>query len=73
MQIWFHPFAFTGKTQSSLCEDRPTLQRIAGDKIKLEGTGRNGAYAVELTRDECERIAEAIDWQPVQYAGRPPP
>lgn len=63
MQVWFHGFAFTGKGSTSLCEDRASLQSISGDRVRLEGTGRNGVYAVELSRDECERIAEHIGWR----------
>jgi hypothetical protein len=53
-------------------DDRPILTLLSGG-VFLEIPGRNGGYEVELTLDECRRIAEAIDYEPVRYAGHPPP
>jgi hypothetical protein len=60
MQLWHRTRGFA---PMSLVDDRPALQRKATG-IELEVLGRKGSYKVELTLDECERIAEAIDWQP---------
>jgi hypothetical protein len=65
MQIWSLPFAW--KPPLSLVEDpRATVWQIAGGKIRLEATGRKGIYAVELTREEAERIAELIGAVPAR-------
>lgn len=64
MQIWFFPFVW--KPPLSLAEDRAKVQQIPGGKIRLEATGRNGAYSVELDREEAERIAELIGAVPAR-------
>ena len=53
-------------------DDRPTLQATS-EGLQLEVSGRNGDYEVVLTLDDARRIAVAIDYAPVQYAGYPPP
>jgi hypothetical protein len=58
MEIWIHAFAW--KPPLSLVEGRATVQQIAGGKVRLEVTGRKGVYAVELSREEAERIAQLI-------------
>jgi hypothetical protein len=58
MQIWSLPFVW--KPPLSLVEDRATLPQIGRGKVRLEVTGRKGVYAVELTREEAERIAKLI-------------
>ena len=59
MQIWSVPFVW--KAPLVLVEDRPKMQ-LSGDQIRVELTGRKGVYAVELSREEAERIAELIGW-----------
>jgi hypothetical protein len=65
MQIWHLAPNFAPLL---MVDDRPSLQLTPGGII-LEMIGRKGAYKVELTQDEAERIAEAIDWRPPR---RPP-
>jgi hypothetical protein len=62
MQIWSLPFIW--KPPLSLVEDRASMQQQGDGKVRLEATGRKGVYAVELTREEAERIAELIGWAP---------
>jgi hypothetical protein len=70
MQIWHFTRGFA---PMSLVDDRPTLRSTSTGGVELEVLGRKGTYKVELTLDECRRVAEAIDYAPTQYAGHPPP
>ena len=60
MQIWSLPFVW--KAPLSVVEDRAVMQQIAGGKVRLEATGRKAVWAVELSREEAERIAALIGW-----------
>jgi hypothetical protein len=45
-------------------QDRPLITSI-NDGVRLELIGRDGGlWAIELTRADCEAIAEAIGWDP---------
>jgi hypothetical protein len=66
MQLWHLAPTFAPLL---MVDDRPTLQLTATGVI-LEVLGRKGAYRVELTQDEAERIAEAIDWRPPRGPSR---
>jgi len=71
MEIWHLARNFA---PMSLVDDRPTLRSTSAGAIELELLGRKGGtYQIKLTFDECQRIAEAIDWRPPRYAGYPPP
>jgi hypothetical protein len=56
MKIIFHARGMRPLLQ---VDDRPLLEETP-DGVTLVGAGRNGEYRVELTLDDCERIAEAI-------------
>jgi hypothetical protein len=70
VKITFRPRGLSGRLVQ--VDDSPLLQSTS-DGVRLRATSRNGEYEVELTLDDCLRIAEAIDYEPVRYAGHPPP
>jgi hypothetical protein len=66
-QIWHRP---PGERLTAVCDDRPLLAPTAadGDGVRLELTSGEEMWRVELTRDDCERIAERIGYyQPVHF------
>jgi (2Fe-2S) ferredoxin len=57
--IWQQPYR--GRC-AAVCEDRPAMQNVA-DGVRLELTGAAGVWTIELSRDDCERIAEEIGYR----------
>lgn len=62
MQIWQKATGL-GRNHPTLAapEQSPIMQELAGRGVRLELVGRYVAWTVELSREDCERIAEAID------------
>jgi hypothetical protein len=55
-QIW--------RQREAVCNDRPILQWLDCRGVRLELTGSGSAvWIIELTQEDCERIAEAIDYR----------
>jgi hypothetical protein len=61
-----------GFAPMSLVNDGTPILQNAATGVAFVVRGRKGGYRVELTLEECQRIAEAIGWQPIQYAGHLP-
>jgi hypothetical protein len=58
MKIW----AYSRQAASRcLIDDRAMMQQVTGG-VRLEGNGTDGRYLVELTEDECRRIAELLGY-----------
>jgi len=66
MKIWFRPIGEAGRC---LCDDKPSVK-------PLHDGGRQFSTKdcdVELSLEECERIAAAIGWLPkIIWAGAGP-
>jgi hypothetical protein len=58
--IWRQPYR--GRL-TAVCEDRPILQRLSDRSIRVEMTGHDAAWIIELSQDDCERIAEEIGYR----------
>jgi hypothetical protein len=58
--IWGQPYH---RASECVVEDRPTAQYLGIRGVRLELTGRDGVWTIELPSDDCERIAELIDYR----------
>ena len=58
-------YGFTRGGTKPIAEDRPSLQKIF-DGVRLELTGRDAVWIIELSGADCERIAEEIGWRPAR-------
>jgi hypothetical protein len=58
--IWRQPYR-GGLT--AICVDRPILQGLAGRGVRLELPSPDAVWIVELSVDDCERIAEEIGYR----------
>jgi len=54
-------YGYTRGGIKTIAEDRPSVQRVH-DGVRLELTGQDAVWVIDLTEADCERIAEAIGW-----------
>jgi hypothetical protein len=57
--IWRQPYS---GSLTAICEDRPIMQGLSGRGVRLELPGHDAVWIVELSVDDCQRIAEEIGW-----------
>lgn len=62
-QIWQQAYGMNRGGIKMVADDRPSLQRLSDRGVRLEMTGPDTAWIIELTQDDCERIAEAIGFR----------
>lgn len=63
-QIWQKAHGYTRGGTRMVVEDYPALQWLSDGGCRLELTSRGGIWTVDLTQDECERIAEGFAIEP---------
>jgi len=54
-------YGYTRGGTKAIAEDRPSLQRVS-DGVRLELSGRDAVWVIDLSEADCERIAEQIGW-----------
>lgn len=59
-EIWQQAYGYTRGGLKQVVEDRPLVQQLSDGSVRLQLSGRDATWTVELTLDECEHIAEAI-------------
>lgn len=59
-QIWHRAYGYSRGSTTSVIHDRPAVHHLSDGGVRLELTGRDAVWSIDLTRDECEQIAEAI-------------
>lgn len=58
--IWLQAYGYTRGGLKQIVEDRPLVRELSDGSVRLELSGRDGGWVIELTQDDCERIADEI-------------
>lgn len=63
-QIWQKAHGYSRGGTKMVVEDSPALQWLSDGGCRLELTSKTGVWTVDLTLDECLRIAEGFATEP---------